>query len=98
ESFTSPILALIRAHATGAGFGFLSHSAIFPHFDKRGPEDALRESAAHPDQIAIGIDEETALVVRGGQSEVVGLGTVSVYDGAGRRGSKVVVLKPGERY
>ena len=98
ESFTPTILALIRAHSTGAGFGLLTHSAIFPHFDKRGPGAALRESAAHPDQLAIGIDEETARVVRGDQAAVVGVGTVTLYDAAGRRASNVVVLKPGERY
>ena len=79
ESFTPTIQALIRAHGTGAGFGLLTHSAIFPHFDKRGPEAAVRESAAHPDQLAIGIDEGTALVVRGDRAEVVGFGTVSLY-------------------
>ena len=98
ESFTPAIDAQIRAHGTGAGFGLLTHSAIFPHFDKRGPEAAVRESAAHPDQLAIGIDEETALVVRGDQAEVVGLGTVSLYDGGVRGASNVVILNPGERY
>lgn len=98
ESFTPTIQALIRAHGTGAGFGLLTHSAVFPHFDKRGPEAAVHESAAHPDQLAIGIDEETALVVRGDEAQVVGLGTVSLYDGAGRGAPTVVVLKAGERY
>jgi len=98
ESFTPDILALIRAHATGAGFGLLRNSAIFPHFDKRGPEAAMHESAAHPDQLAIGIDEGTALVVRGDQAEVVGVGTVTMYDGAGRGAPTVVVLKTGEKY
>ena len=98
ESFTADILALIRAHGTGAGFGLLTHSAVFPHFDTRGPEAAVRESAAHPDRLAIGIDEETALIVRGDQAEVVGLRAVSLYDGAGRGASNVVRLKTGERY
>ena len=98
ESFTPAIHALIRTHGAGAGFGLLTQSAIFPHFDKRGPDAALRESAAHPNQLAIGIDEETALLVRGDQAEVVGLGTVSLYDGAGAGTPNVVILKPGERY
>ena len=98
ESFTPAIHALIRAHGTGAGFGFLTQSAIFPHFDKRGPDAAVRESAAHPNQLAIGIAEETALVVRGDQAEVVGLGTVSLYNGAGGGAPGAVILKPGERY
>jgi cyanophycinase len=98
ESFTPTVQALIRAHGTGAGFGLLTHSAVFPHFDKRGPEAAMRESAAHPDQLAIGIDEDTALIVRDHQAEVVGLGTVSLYVRAGRGAPVVVVLKTGEKY
>jgi cyanophycinase len=98
ESFTADILALIPSHRTGAGFGLLTHSAIFPHFDKRGPVAAVRESRAHPDQLAIGIDEETALVVRADQTEVVGVGTVSLYDGAGRGAADPVVLKTGDKY
>src|SRR5262249_12913643 len=76
--FTADIRALIRAH-DGAGFGLLTHAAIFPHFDKRGNAAAVKESAAHPDQLAIGIDEATALIIKGDRAEVVGLGTVSVY-------------------
>jgi cyanophycinase len=98
ESFTPDILALIWAHPTGAGFGLLRNSAIFPHFDKRGPEAAMHESAAHPDQLAIGIDEGTALIVRGDRAEVVGVGTITMFDGAGRGARTVVVLKSGEKY
>jgi cyanophycinase len=97
ESFTPAIQALIRAHETGAGFGLLTHSAIFPHFDKRGTEAAVRESAAHPDQLAIGIDEEAALVVHGDRGEVVGLGTVTIYDGTAH-GASAVILKSGDKY
>jgi cyanophycinase-like exopeptidase len=98
ESFTPTVQALIRAHGSGTGFGLLTHSAIFPHFDKRGPEAAVRESKAHPDALAIGLDEETALIVRVDLAEVVGLGTVSFYDGTGHGASNPVVLKAGEKY
>jgi cyanophycinase-like exopeptidase len=53
---------------------------------------------AHPDQLTIGIDEETAIVVRGDHAQVFGLGSVSLYDGAGRGAATVVVLKTGEKY
>jgi hypothetical protein len=46
--------ALIRKHGAGAGFGLLTNTAIFPHFDKRGPAAAVKESAAHPKELAIG--------------------------------------------
>jgi cyanophycinase len=98
DGFTPEILALIRSHASGAGFGWLANAAIFPHFDKRGTTAAIKQSAADPDQLAIGIDEETALIVSGAVARVVGSGTVSMYDGAGRGAPNVVILRSGERY
>lgn len=95
--FTSDIRAVIRTQDR-AGFGLLTHAGIFPHFDKRGSGAAVKESAAHPDQLAIGIDEGTALIVTGDRAEVVGLGTISVYDGRRRGASSVIVLRPGDRY
>jgi cyanophycinase len=65
NEWTTELHRLIERHGTGAGFGLLTNAAIFPHFDARGPEAAVKESAAHPDQLAIGIDNETGLVVRG---------------------------------
>jgi cyanophycinase len=98
SEWTPEIHALIQKHRTGAGFGLLASAAIFPHFDKRGPEAAVKESTAHPDHLAIGIDNETALIVRGDLAEVVGAGTVSMYDGSGRSAPRVVILRSGDRY
>ncbi len=98
DGFSPEILALIRKHASGAGFGLLANAAIFPHFDKRGTAAAIKESAADPDQLAIGIDEETALIVSGVLAKVVGSGTASMYDGAGLGAPRVVILRSGERY
>ena len=98
SEWTSEILGLIQKHGSGAGFGLLTSAAIFPHFDERGPAAAVKESAAHPDRLAIGIDNETALLVRGGLAEVVGAGTVSMYDGSGRSAPRVVILRSGDRY
>jgi cyanophycinase len=97
EQFTPSIRALIREHGNG-GFGLLTSAAIFPHFDKRGSAAAVQESAAQPNQLAIGIDEETALIVHGDHAEVVGLGTVSFYNGAARGGAHVVTLRSGGKY
>lgn len=97
EQFTPRIRALIRAH-DGGGFALLTSAAIFPHFDKRGSAAAVRESAAEPNQLAIGIDEETALIVHGDHAEVVGLGTVSFYNGAAPAGASVVTLRNGGKY
>jgi cyanophycinase-like exopeptidase len=98
SEWTPEIHALIQEHGTGAGFALLTHAAIFPHFDTRGPEAAVKESAAHPDQLAIGIDNETALIVRSGAAEVVGAGAVSMYDGSNPGAPRVVILRSGDRY
>jgi cyanophycinase len=98
SEWTPEIHALIQKHGTGAGFGLLTNAAIFPHFDKRGPAAAVKESAAHPDQLAIGIDNETALIVRRDVAEVVGAGSVSMHDGSGRSAPRVVILRSGDRY
>jgi len=97
SEWTPEIHALIQKHGT-SGFGLLTNAAIFPHFDKRGPAAAVKESATYPDQLAIGIDNETALIVRGALAEVVGAGTVSMYDGSGRSAPRVVILRSGDRY
>lgn len=98
DGFTPEILAVIRTHGSGAGFGLLANAAIFPHFDKRGPAAAIKQSAADPGQLAIGVDEETALIVSGLVARVVGSGTVRMYEGAGRGAPNVVILRNGDRY
>jgi len=98
SEWTPEIHGIIQKHATGAGLGLLTNAAVFPHFDERGPADAERESAAHPDQLAIGIDSATALIVSGALADVVGAGTVSMYDGSGRSAPNVVILRSGDRY
>ena len=42
--------------------------------------------------------ENTALVVRGERAEVIGLGTVSVYDKTNRGASNPVRLRTGDKY
>jgi cyanophycinase-like exopeptidase len=96
--FTREIRALMASHAAGGGFGLLTRAAVFPHFDERGPESALKESAAHPNQLVIGIGNETALIVKGDQIEAVGRGTVSLYNASGSGASHVVMIRNGERY
>lgn len=97
DEFTPNIRALIRQHGYG-GFGLLANAAIFPHFNSRGPAAAVAESAAHPNQLAIGIDEETALIVHDEQAEVIGLGTVSFYNGAVHGEGNLVTLRSGGTY
>ncbi len=96
DQFTPDIRALIQVYGRG-GFGLLTRAAVFPHFDKRGSAAAVRFSGEHPDQLGIGIDEETALIVKGDRAHVVGQGAVSVYEGL-RRAANPVVLRCGDHY
>lgn len=96
NDFTPEMSALIQANVR-SGFGLLTRSAIFPHFDKRGAEAVLRFSAEHPDEFGIGIDEETALIVTSDVGRVVGRGRVSVYDGR-HRPTNPLVFRNGERF
>ncbi len=97
DEFTPEIRGLIQTYGRG-GFGFLTRAAVFPHFDKRGSEAAVKFSAEYPDQLGIGIDEETALIVKGDRAQVVGQGTVNMYDGRRRNDASPLVLRSGDRY
>jgi cyanophycinase len=71
----------------GPGFGLLGFSALIDtHFSKRGRLQRLfRRVAENPELMGLGIDEDTALVVRGHIAEVVGSGSVYFVDGRGVR-------------
>jgi cyanophycinase len=97
EDFTADDRLLIKANGR-AGFNLLTSAAVFPHFDTRGPDAAVKFSRENPNQLGIGIGEETALVVKGDHAEVVGLRTVSLYDGRRRGAANPVVLHSGDRY
>jgi cyanophycinase len=84
------------------GLGFLSGVAVDQHFSQRNRfADMTAVMKAHPQLLGIGIDEATALVVRGHVAEVIGRNKVQFYD---RR--KPVepgqpdyeVVRPGGRY
>jgi cyanophycinase-like exopeptidase len=54
------------------------------HFLRRGRENRLFSLIMeHPDYLGLGIDESTALVVRGGQAIVLGERSVMVFDPSG---------------
>jgi hypothetical protein len=89
DEWTPEMHALIRKHGTGAGFGLLTNAAIFPHFDKRGPAAAVKETAVHRNQLAIGMTRRprslsTATLV---QSSVRALSACTTAQAAGHPGS-----------
>ncbi len=65
------------------GLGFLQHIVIDQHFSERHRLARLLSAVAqNPSVIGMGIDEDTAVVIRGrNQMEVVGAGAVTLLDG-----------------
>ncbi|HOU03089.1 MAG TPA: cyanophycinase [Bacteroidales bacterium] len=82
------------------GFGFLTNVAIDQHVLARNRQfdmfDILR---SHPGLLGIGIDESTAIIVKGDMFEVVGKSYVVVYDGKfwSREGSELKNLPEKEQ-
>jgi cyanophycinase len=63
------------------GLGFLPGVAIDQHFSARRRQgDMTRLVARYPQLLGIGIDEGTALVVRGSSAHVVGRGRAYIFD------------------
>lgn len=71
----------------GPGFGLLGFSSVVDtHFSRRGRLQRLfRRVAENPELLGLGIDEDTAFVVRGHLGEVVGRGSLIFVDGRGVR-------------
>jgi cyanophycinase len=66
------------------GLGFMADVIIDQHFAERGRIGRLLGAIAlNPRILGIGIDEDTAIVVRGNKFSVIGSGAVYVVDGAG---------------
>lgn len=81
------------------GFGFLKGVAVDQHVTARDREaDMLRVVSVHPDLLGIGLDEGTAIVVRGDRAEVIGRSRVAVYDPQDRERRILRWLAPGEVY
>ncbi|MCR5868315.1 cyanophycinase [Aquincola sp. J276] len=73
---------MLRARAVDDGFGLLPQVIIDQHFtERRRLPRLLRALSQHPDHVGVGVDEDTALVLRRGRgAEVVGSGGVTVVD------------------
>ena len=81
------------------GFGFLKNVSIGQHIVTRRQEaDLARLVAVHPDVLGIGIDESTAIVVRGNIFTVIGPSLVAITDGARHGNKPYYVLRRGARF
>ncbi len=95
---------------TSTGLGMLQNAIIDQHFVKRSRHNRLISAVIEfPDMICIGIDESTAILVKGNVAEVVGKAQVLVFtnplkskevkDGRlGARGLKLDVYLPGDTF
>ncbi len=71
---------IMMAEGYERGFNFLPGTAIDQHFtQRRRAPDMLQLKKTFPRLLGLGIDEATAVVVRGQELEVVGDNKVSVY-------------------
>jgi cyanophycinase len=77
----------VIARHLGPGLGLLGFSSVVDtHFTQRGRLQRLfRRVAENPELLGLGIDEDTALIVRGHLAEVAGVGAVTYVDGRGVR-------------
>ena len=87
--------AVVSAEGYERGFGYLPGCAVDQHFFARKREDDLRGLVKrYPQLLGVGIDEGTAIVVRGSTAEVVGDSKVGFFDGV----KPMVEVQAGESY
>jgi cyanophycinase len=92
------------------GFGYLKNSAIDQHLLVRNRQnDLVPVITKYPGLLGIGLDENTAIVVKGNEFEVIGQSFVAIYDynlwqenPSGKRklqnGAKFFFLRKGDSY
>ena len=83
------------------GFGFISNIAIDQHLLRRNRQfDLLEITSAKPELLGIGLDEDTAIVVRNNRFEVIGNSYVVIYDNTRQidSGGPFYFLEPGDQY
>ncbi len=84
------------------GLGFLPGVAVDQHFSQRNRfADMTALMKTYPQLLGVGIDEATALIVRGHVAEVMGRNKVQFYDArkpAVPGGPDYEVVRPGGRY
>ena len=71
----------INAVSMAPGMGFLPDIMVDQHFAQRGRLGRLLAALVlHPAVLGLGIDEDTAIIVKGDEFEVVGQGAITVVD------------------
>jgi aminobenzoyl-glutamate utilization protein B len=90
---------IMMAKGYEQGFAYLRGVAIDQHLIVRGRQDDLPEVIkAKPELLGIGLDEPTAIVVKGDRFKVVGKTVVGIYDGKDHDGKPYYFLAKGETF
>jgi cyanophycinase len=72
------------AVSLGPGLEFVGGLLIDMHFAERGRLARLLAAVAQfPHELGVGIDEDTALVIKGNRCEVIGSGAATIVDAGG---------------
>lgn len=79
------------------GFGFLRNVAVDQHILARNREnDMLDVVARYPELLGIGLDEGTAILVRGDEAEVIGRSKAAFYNTTDADGAPYYFLRAGD--
>lgn len=90
---------IVMAPGYEQGFGFLRNAAVDQHLSARNRQhDLLDVVQRHRNLLGIGLDESTAIVVRGDTAEIVGKDRVAFYNTNARDRKTYFWLKPGDRF
>jgi aminobenzoyl-glutamate utilization protein B len=90
---------IMMAKGYEEGFGYLRGVAIDQHLLVRQRQDDLLEVIdKKPELLGLGIDEPTAIVVRGDRFEVIGKSVVGIYDGKDHDDKRYYFLAPGDQF
>lgn len=78
------------------GLGFLPQLIIDSHFIRRGRFGRLAEAVARfPELIGVGLAEDTGMIIKEDQMEVIGSGMIIVFDPRDLQHNNQKVLSPG---
>jgi suppressor of ftsI len=88
---------IMMAPGYTTGFGFLRNAAVDQHLSQRNRQDHMLEVLErHPELVAFGLDEGTAVVVQGDVAEVIGAGGVAFYHPRDGGGAPYYFLRDGD--
>ena len=88
---------MVDPRYTTEGFAFIKNVAIDQHITELSRENHLAEVLRkHPELLGIGIDQDTAIIVRGDVFGVIGSGSVFVWNDA--TGPLRPLLAKGDKY